>query len=177
MNEKNIEFRIAAQSDAGTITALVNSVYRGENSRKGWTTEADFLGGIRITEEKVRDIIGHADDLIILAVIEGKIIGCVHLENPPGTEYSYFGMLSVDVDFQSKGIGKLLINECERYTKEVLGFSEIRMKVINRRKELIEYYERRGYVSTGELEVFGAKGGTFGDPTEKLVFETFSKKL
>jgi len=177
MNENKIEFRIAAQSDAGTITALVNSVYRGENSRKGWTTETDFLGGIRITEEKVRDIIGQADDLIILAVIEGKIIGCVHLENPHGTEYSYFGMLSVDVDFQSKGIGKLLINECERYTKEVLGFNEIRMKVINRRKELIEYYNRRGYISTGELEEFGSKAGTFGDPTEKLVFETFSKKL
>ncbi|MBE2217054.1 MAG: GNAT family N-acetyltransferase [Ignavibacteria bacterium] len=177
MNKNDIEFKIAAAGDAEKITTLVNSVYRGENSKKGWTTEADFLGGIRITEEKVRDIIGQAGDHIILAVIESNIIGCVQLENPPGMEYSYFGMLSVDVDYQSKGIGKILINECERYTKEVLGLSEIRMKVINRRKELIEYYERRGYISTGELEVFGSKEGTFGDPTEELVFETFSKKL
>ena len=175
MNEKNIEFKIASQSDAGTITTLVNSVYRGENSRKGWTTEADFLGGIRITAEKVSEIIGQADDLIILAEDEGKIIGCVHLENT--CAFSYLGMLSVDVNYQDKGIGKLLINECERYTKDVWGFSEIRMKVITRRKELIEYYNRRGYVSTGELEEFGSKAGTFGEPTEKLVFETFSKKL
>ncbi len=177
MNTGNIQLKIAAQSDAGSITKLVNSVYRGENSKKGWTTEAEFLGGIRITEEKVSEIIGSSDDLIILAVDNDTIIGCVHLENPTGANYSYFGMLSVDVDYQSKGIGKILINECERYTKEVLGLDEIRMKVINRRKELIEYYERRGYISTGELEEFGSKDGTFGEPTEKLVFETYSKKL
>ena len=177
MNEINIELKIAAQSDAPAITALVNSVYRGENSKKGWTTEADFLGGIRITEEKIIEIIGSPDDLMILALEEDRIIGCVQLENPPGTNYSYFGLLSVDVNYQSKGIGKILINECERYTKEVLGLSEIRMKVINRRKELVEYYERRGYSSTGELEEFGSKAGTFGEPTEKLVFETFFKKL
>lgn len=177
MNEDKPELKIASHRDAAAITALVNSVYRGENSKKGWTTEADFLGGIRITEEKVSEIIGSSDDLIILAVDNDTIIGCVHLENPPGTEYSYFGLLSVDVNYQSKGIGKILINECERYTREVLGLNEIRMKVINRRKELIEYYERRGYTSTGELEEFGSKGGTFGEPTEKLVFETYSKKL
>ena len=177
MNENRTELKVASRSDAAAITTLVNSVYRGENSKKGWTTEADFLGGIRITEEKISEIIESSDDLIILALDDNKIIGCVQLENPQDTDYSYFGMLSVDVEYQSKGIGKILINECERYTREVLGLSEIRMKVINRRKELVEYYERRGYVSTGELEEFGSKEGTFGDPKVKLVFETYSKKL
>ena len=102
---------MASRSDASAITVLVNSVYRGENSKKGWTTEADFLGGIRITEEKIREIIGSSDDLIILALDENRIIGCVQLENPQDTDYSYFGMLSVDVEYQSKGIGKILINE------------------------------------------------------------------
>lgn len=175
MNQNTISLKIAIPDEAENITALVNSVYRGENSKKGWTTEADFLSGIRITEEKVKEIIQGKNDIIILAVIDNNIIGCVHLEN--AGSYSYLGMLSVDVNFQDKGIGKILINECERYTREVFGLNEIKMKVISRRTELIEYYNRRGYNATGELEEFGAHGDTFGDTDEKLYFETLTKSL
>jgi len=175
MKIDNIQFTIAEVKDAQNVTNLVNSVYRGENSRKGWTTEADFLSGIRITEEKVKEMIELKDNVIILTLIAGNIIGCVHLENTGS--YSYLGMLSVDVNYQNKGIGKILINECERYTKEVFGLSEIRMKVISRRTELIEYYNRRDYISTGELEEFGAHGDTFGDTAEKLYFVTLTKSL
>lgn len=173
--DNDIKLHIAELKNAGKITDLVNSVYRGENSKKGWTTEADFLSGIRITEEKVKEIIELKDNVVITAISGGNLIGCVHLEN--AGSYSYLGMLSVDVNFQDKGIGKMLINECERYTREVLGLNEIKMKVISRRAELIEYYNRRGYVSTGELEEFGASGDTFGDTVEKLYFETLTKSL
>lgn len=175
MKTSEIILKIAIVTEADDITSLINSVYRGENSKKGWTTEADFLSGIRITEEKLKEIIERKSDIIILAMIDGNIIGCVHLENTGS--YSYLGMLSVDVNSQDKGIGRLLINECERYTKEVWGLNEVRMKVISRRTELIEYYNRRGYSATGELEEFGASGDTFGDTNEKLYFETLKKCL
>jgi ribosomal protein S18 acetylase RimI-like enzyme len=175
MVSNKINFEYAVLQDAKNITSLINSVYRGENSKKGWTTEADFLSGIRITEEKVKEIIERKSDIIILAMIDGNIIGCVHLENTGS--YSYLGMLSVDVNSQDKGIGRLLINECERYTKEVWGLNEVRMKVISRRTELIEYYNRRGYSAIGELEEFGAKGDTFGDANEKLYFQCMNKLL
>jgi ribosomal protein S18 acetylase RimI-like enzyme len=175
VNRYNIELKIASVNDAKDINTLVNSVYRGENSKKGWTTEAEFLGGIRITEEKVKEILVRKNDIVILAFIEGSITGCVHLEN--AGEHSYLGMLSVDVDHQDKGIGRLLINECERYTKEEWKLRKIKMKVINRRLELMEYYYRRGYRSTGEIEEFLPGPETFGDPTEKLYFETLSKEL
>jgi ribosomal protein S18 acetylase RimI-like enzyme len=175
MDKNNITLKIASQDDAERITALVNSVYRGENAKKGWTTEADFLEGIRITPEKVNEIIARDTDIIINAVLDDKVIGCVHLENK-GT-YTLLGMLSVDVNHQDKGIGKMLINECERYTKKIYGLSEIRMKVISRRTELVDYYKRRDYITTGEREEFGKGGETFGEPTEKLYFESMSKKL
>lgn len=175
MNPNEIIFKHAVLQDAPKITTLVNSVYRGENSKKGWTTEADFLSGIRITEEKIREIIQRKNDVIILAMIRGVITGCVHLEN--AGSYSYLGMLSVDVNYQDKGLGRMLINECERYTGEVWGLREVRMKVISRRKELIEYYNRRGYNAAGELEEFGAKGETFGDTNEKLYFQILVKLL
>lgn len=175
MKPDKITLQIASRDDAERITSLVNSVYRGEDAKKGWTTEANFIDGIRITEEKVREIISKESDVIILAGIDNCMIGCVHLENKG--KYSLLGMLSVDVNYQDKGIGKILINECERYTREVWNLNEIKMKVITRRKELIEYYLRRGYDLTGEREEFGSGSDTFGETKEELYFETLLKNL
>jgi hypothetical protein len=40
-----LTLRRADVSDVDGIVALVNSAYRGDSSREGWTTEADLLGG------------------------------------------------------------------------------------------------------------------------------------
>jgi len=40
----------ATKSDVPELNQLINSAYRGETSKKGWTTEADILDGIRIDE-------------------------------------------------------------------------------------------------------------------------------
>ena len=37
----------ATVQDAPEIAILVNSAYRGDSSRQGWTTEADLLDGTR----------------------------------------------------------------------------------------------------------------------------------
>lgn len=175
MYSSEIKLQIAEPANAPEIAALVNSVYRGENAKKGWTTEADFIGGIRITPEKVEEIIERSDNVIINAFLDGNIAGCVHLTRLDS--YSLLGMLSVDVNFQGKGIAKILMSECERYTKEVYGLNEIRMKVIGRRTELIDYYKRRNYVITGIKEDFIIAGDAFGEPKEKLYFEILSKSL
>ena len=175
MDKNNITYQEASLADAGKITALVNSVYRGENSKKGWTTEAYILDGIRITQENITEIINSKTDIIIKAIRDNKLTACVHLENCGS--YSMLGMLSVDVNYQNKGIGKLLINECERYTREVFGLKEIRMKVIGARTELIDYYIRRNYLKTGETEDFDTTEGTFGIPKMKLHFEVLTKQI
>jgi hypothetical protein len=41
--------RPATIEDAGALVALVNSAYRGDSSKAGWTTEADLLDGQRAT--------------------------------------------------------------------------------------------------------------------------------
>lgn len=39
----DLSFRPATAADAPLIAALVNSAYRGDSSRAGWTTEADLI--------------------------------------------------------------------------------------------------------------------------------------
>ena len=40
--------RVASAADAPALVDLINSAYRGESSKAGWTTEADLLGGQRV---------------------------------------------------------------------------------------------------------------------------------
>jgi GNAT superfamily N-acetyltransferase len=138
---------------AWEISRLVNSVFRGENSKKGWTTEADLLDGIRINVNSVFSLIGRKDSELLIAKVNGGIIGCVHIQKKPGKK-GYLGMLSVDVDYQGKGIGNLLMTESERYSKDIFGCSSMEIKVFEKRPELVDYYLRRGYISTGEKTPF-----------------------
>ena len=45
--------RAATEDDVPALVRLVNSAYRGDSSRAGWTTEADLLGGVRIDAERL----------------------------------------------------------------------------------------------------------------------------
>jgi GNAT superfamily N-acetyltransferase len=172
----DLQFHPASPEQAGEITSLVNSVYRGDNAKKGWTTEAEILGGIRITQEKVKEYINTDNNVILLALHEEKIIGCVHLEKEGN--FCWLGMLSVDVNYQTYGLGKMLIEKSESYVKNNFGCDEMKMKVIGVRKELLEYYFRRGYKLTGEREDFIIDEDTFGKPfVQGLYFEILSKKL
>lgn len=69
-------------SDVAELNTLVNSAYRGESSKIGWTTEADLLDGIRVDEERLKEFIEKKDSMILKYTDnENRIIGCVHLEN------------------------------------------------------------------------------------------------
>ena len=165
----------ATLADAAELTRLINSAYRGESSQKGWTTEADLLDGIRIDTDKVNKIISSDNNVILLVTALNKIIGCVHLEKK-GSK-CHLGMLSVDVNYQNSGIGRMMMDKSEKYAKEDFGCIEMEMKVIGQRSELIAYYLRHGYVKTGEKELF-VLNTHFGEPkVNDLYFEYLVKKL
>ena len=46
-------FRNATAADVPALVALIESAYRGDDSRAGWTTEADILEGQRTDPEGV----------------------------------------------------------------------------------------------------------------------------
>ncbi len=172
--QEELEYRIASNDDADNITSLVNSVYRGDNAKKGWTTEAELIDGIRITSERVNEIINTDSNVILLAIIN-NIAGCVHLEKIG--DKCHLGMLSVDVNIQNLGIGKKMMKQSEHYAKNIFKCSEIEMKVIGQRQELINYYLRRGYHITGEKEPF-VLNTHFGKPkSDDLYFMYLVKKL
>jgi ribosomal protein S18 acetylase RimI-like enzyme len=145
----------ASIADIPRLNLLINSAYRGEYSKKGWTTEADILGGIRTDEEDLRSILTDPHSVFLKYEEEGKLLGCVHLRKDG--EQLYLGMLTVNPEIQGKGIGKqLLLAAEEEARKQKCG--AIYMTVISVRKELIAWYIRHGYVDTGIRKPFRGQG-------------------
>ena len=167
----------AGIGDVTALVTLVNSAYRGESSRHGWTTEEHLLGGQRTDAESIAGLLsapGHA--VLVLRGCDG-LLGCVLLEAKPGRT-CYLGMLTVRPDLQSEGLGRLLLVAAERHAQLQFDARQMEMTVIDCRAELIAWYERRGYRATGEIRPFPYDDERFGLPKrDDLRFVVLCKTL
>jgi len=164
----------ATLQDIPALTTLINSAYRGESSKKGWTTEAHLLEGKRTDEPEMTEIFLDPNNTILKFTENDKIIGSVLLVEKE--HQLYLGMLTVSPELQNSGIGKKLLAEAENHAK-TLGLSSIIMTVISVRDELVAWYKRRGYVDTGEREAFPESGIHVTVSNEPLEFIYLEKKL
>lgn len=174
----------AVVGDAAAICALVNSAYRGESSKKGWTTEADLLGGQRVDIEGIQEAISSPQRKILLlkAQVTGQISACVSLdfseEACGGRSHAcYLGMLTVDPSLQAAGLGKRLMLDAETSARDQ-GAKTMLISVIQLRTELIDWYQRHGYQPTGKTKPFPYGDRRFGEPKRRdLHFVVFEKNL
>lgn len=176
----DLTFRAAGEADVPAIVDLVESAYRGDASREGWTTEADFLDGRRTGHEEVLASLRRPRSRILLAerdaVPAPQLVACAHVADDDGA--GYFGMFSVKPMLQGGGIGKAMLAEAERIVRDDFGLPTMRMTVIDIRGELIAFYERRGYRRTGRFKPFPYGDARFGEPKrEDLRFEILEKPL
>lgn len=170
-----LQYRDACPEEAETIAALVNSAYRGDSSRVGWTTEADLLGGQRTDAGMVRELIEAEGSRLWLCLHNDEIIGSVHLRDEPGG--LYVGMLMVSPLLQGHGIGGRFLAAIEERARREWAATRIRMTVISMRGELIAWYERKGYRRTGVVEAFPTSV-RFGIPrVEGLELLVLEKRL
>jgi ribosomal protein S18 acetylase RimI-like enzyme len=171
-----LTFRLATPADVGAIVPLVESAYRGDVSRKGWTTEADLLDGQRTDPDGVAELIAKPASCMLLAERDGALLACANLERRG--DAGYFGMFSVRPDLQGAGIGRATLAEAERIAREDWQCREMQMTVISVRDELIAWYERRGYRRTGIHSPFPYGDARFGLPKrDDLRFELLVKPL
>ena len=172
----NVEFRYATPANLTDIVALIESAYRGDASREGWTTEAELLGGQRTDLEEIASILQESEAHLLLAMSEGAIVGCVLVRREPTS--AYIGMLAVRPDLQAMGVGKQLLLEAETRAKRAFGVKYSRMTVIEQRDDLIGWYQRRGYRNTERTEPFPYGNPRFGLPKrDDLRFVVLEKSL
>jgi len=171
-----INFRTAGADDVPALHALVESAYRGDSAKSGWTHEADLLAGQRTDPAMLAELIGDATQTILLAEQDGRLRGCMQL-TAKGDGLFYLGLLSVAPDVQAAGLGKRLLAAAEDQARR-LGGRAIEMTVIRQRPELIAYYERRGYALTGERRPFPYGDERVGLPARNdLEFVVLAKRV
>jgi len=167
----------AREQDLAGLAALVNSAYRGETSRAGWTTEADLLGGQRTDAESLRTLVAAPGNVLLVLRAEPGPVACVHLQQKAGG-VCHLGMLTVSPRLQSAGLGRRLLAAAESWAVRHMGATAMEMTVIDVREELIAWYERRGYERTGELRPFPYGDARFGAPLrEDLRFAVLRREL
>jgi len=186
--------RPAGDSTVVQVVDLVESAYRGERSRSGWTTEADLIDGQRVDEAMVREKL--ADPRAVLLVGQGGldgedddgehdddrtrlgdehdrqtdgIVACCEVRlvedgNEREGGHAEFGLFAVSPDQQGQGWGRRMLDAAERLAREEWGAATLQMSVIEQRAELIDWYRRRGYEPTGERRPFPYGDERFGRP-------------
>jgi len=167
----------ATPADVGCIVALVESAFRGETSRAGWTTEADLLDGRRTGPDEIEAIVADpAQRILLLRDAGGELVASVVLARDGAS--AWLGMLAIRPVLQGRGTGRALLAAAEEWVAEQWGARHMRMKVIAQRTELIAWYERRGYRRTGATAPFFYGDPRFGLPKrDDLYFVVLEKAL
>jgi predicted N-acetyltransferase YhbS len=154
----NALLRIAEPRDADEIVSLVNSAFRGEASRAGWTTEADLVEGRYTSRREVDEVLGEDQNRMIVAVEGTSLIGCVLVCGGPDRD-AYFFDLAVAPALQSKGLGSALLAEAEHVAVTQLSSQRALMWVLSLRDDLISWCLRRGYHATKARVPFSDRRG------------------
>lgn len=164
----------ATLRDIPQLVTLINSAYRGEHSKKGWTTEADLLGGSRTDADSLEKMMNKQNAVILKFCNANQVLqGCVYLEKMENK--IYLGMLTVSPLEQAKGIGKKLLFAAEKYANDQNCYA-VEMTVISVRDELIKWYQKHGYYKTGITKPFPLDP-KFGIPKQPLEFIVMQKRL
>ena len=90
-----MDIRPATIADIPALHRLVERAYRGDSARKGWTHEADLLGGQRTDVNALGDMFADPMQQILLAIRADGLVGCVQVSQK-NADTAYLGLLSVD---------------------------------------------------------------------------------
>ena len=172
-----MELEGASSADLPALHALIERAYRGDSAKQGWTHEADLLGGQRTDIDALAEMLADPSQELLLWRDCESPAACVALTDK-GEGLAYLGLLTVDPERQSDGVGKRLLAAAEQWAACRLAANRIEMTVIVQRAELIAWYERRGYRQTGERRPFPYGDPRFGDPCrDDLEFTVLEKTL
>lgn len=172
MTDQTLTFRDATLDDVGDVVAIVESAYRGESGRKGWTLEASVVEGQRTDVPTISALVASTDARIILAHRGAEFVGCCLVQRRETG--AYLGMLSVRPDLQGGGVGGALVAEAERRAAHLFGQDRVDIQVLREDTRLVDWYEKRGYVQSGATLPFAAAGAR---PKRPLHFVTMAKRL
>lgn len=163
---KGFSCRKVTPNDLPRLCDIINQSYRSE---KCWTNEAQLVTGLRTTVEQLMEML--TTNILLLAEtttptppsshqLAPTVVGCVcaelserHAELSLPENAALLGLLAVDSNFQSQGIGSFLMSSMLKHVKGV-GCTQVFIWVIQQRLDIQKWYERMGFEYTGATRDF-----------------------
>jgi predicted N-acetyltransferase YhbS len=169
----------AQPADAEAIAQLINSAYRGETSRAGWTTEADLIEGLRTTTQEITQLIQQPNIMLLQGILGQQVVAtiCCEYLQEGGKPKAKLGMIAVKPTLQNQGIGKQIIQAAEAHAYTEWQVQAYCMTVVTARDTLIAFYNRLGYQRTGLVKPFPYESNLWQVKVDGLQFEYFEKPI
>ena len=169
------EYRIASSKDIQELVNLINSAYRPVGSDAGWTHESDLVDGERINASQLASLLEGEGSTVLLGLSKGEIVACVSVNKEAGA--IYIAMLTVKPSYQNIGLGKEMLQLAEEYAENQYESTVFNLFVISERKELFDFYLRRGYKSTDITSDYPANAGVGTPKITGLKLVLLTKEL
>lgn len=151
MANGKLQYRAATLEDVPRLATLINMAFRSD------TTTQVFLTSTRIDVTSVKDVTARLaipNSAVLVATAEnGELVGTVGVRKLDDRR-AWLGMLAVDPSHHNSGLGRQVLAYAEDYSRQRWGINRMELDAVGTRKELIEWYERRGYQRTGEATPF-----------------------
>lgn len=167
-------FRLATTEDAPRLTKLINIAFRSEKTGQTWLYDEQEKRVDIASCDLIEDFITGKTSATIMPAgsLDGTIVATCFLRRPdttvpppdnlqhvtPGS--AWLGFLAVDPTLHSKGYGKDLLLEAERFVREEWKAKRLEFDFVSSREELKAWYVRQGYEETGKKRpfIYGERG-------------------
>ena len=147
MDFSSFHLEKARYDQSQDISDLVNLTYRGDF---GWTRETHIIRGDRTNRQEIESAMLNPNAYFLVINLPKILASCIYVAKEK--EHAYIGFFSVHPSFQGSGLGKYVLEQAETFVLRNMGIHKFVMFVVSQRRELIEFYQRRGYSRTGRIE-------------------------
>ena len=155
----DLVFRIATTEDAPRVRSLVEAAFQTHDSRPDWTGHLELATSFRLSLEEVIKSINQPDKITLVAfrkedTEEKDLIASIEVSHREASHAGRLSMVAVDDKYQRGGVGKKLLEYAEDYCRKEWGVTKFSLDALSTRPALNAWYQRRGYVKTGETNPF-----------------------
>ncbi len=170
MNIECFYLRKAHHQQAQAIADLINLTYRGES---GWTRETHIIGGDRTNRYEIEMALMNPAAHFFVTYHDQSLASSIYVVKE--NAHAYIGFFSVHPSLQGMGLGKHVLAQTEIFATETLGVNKFIMFVVSQRQELMAFYERRGYLRTGQIDAYPLHMGIGVPKVSGLTIEYLEK--
>ncbi|RAH44632.1 GNAT family N-acetyltransferase [Aspergillus brunneoviolaceus CBS 621.78] len=182
----HFHFRLATAADAPRLRDLIESAFRAADTRADWTGDLSLGARFHVQLDDMLARIANPDGAFLVATTtttepqDGdqkdeaeEVVACVNIfkkQLPDRDAVARLALLAVDQRHQQGGLGRRVMVQAEKLCREMWGVRRTGLNALDTRVALIRWYERCGYVRTGEVTSISL-------PPDELRLVEFEKEL